>query len=366
MPYTLIGADGRPHAGDVPGTLGGHRRSRVYGRLDCAGALRWIERGHYVAHRVFFLDEATALAAGYRPCGGCLRERYARWKRGEVAVRLPAREPFAAGRLLAFLGARAVPGVEAVEGATFHRTLSLPGGPGTVALSLDAGGADAEIRVADPRDAGAAVRACRRLLDLDADPATIDGALGSDPLLGPLVSATPGLRSPGTANPGSVPFVAFEVVVRAVVGQQVSVAGARTVLGRLAAAHGEPLPDGRRLFPSAERLARVDPATLPMPAARARTLVAVARAAPDLDPERLLSLPGIGPWTAGYVALRLGDPDVVLPTDLGVRRALAGLGAPSDPRAIAALAERWRPWRSYATHHLWAVSAARTRPAARR
>jgi AraC family transcriptional regulator of adaptative response / DNA-3-methyladenine glycosylase II len=162
-----------------------------------------------------------------------------------------------------------------------------------------------------------------------------------------------------------------ELAVRAVLGQQVSVAGARTLAGRLAAKYGEPLAepaDGlTHAFPRAEVLATMDPADLAMPAARKRALLGLCAALADgsvvIDPgvdrleliDRLVRLPGIGPWTAGYIAMRaLGDPDVFLPTDLGIRHAVERLGADGDPRALAALAERWRPWRSYALHHLWA------------
>jgi AraC family transcriptional regulator of adaptative response / DNA-3-methyladenine glycosylase II len=161
-----------------------------------------------------------------------------------------------------------------------------------------------------------------------------------------------------------------EVAVRAIVNQQVSLAAARTVLGRLAAAHGRPLPHSRkRCFPTAERLAALDPQSLPMPAVRARALVAVCRAIAegrlDLRPGgdreaarvSLLALPGVGDWTASYVAMRaLRDPDAFLPTDLGIRRALMRLGRPGDRRAVDRLAERWRPWRAYAAQHLWAVA----------
>ena len=353
MTYTLLGADGRPYTSEARGTLGGHRRSKGYGLLDCPAALRWIAKGHYVRHRVFFADEATALAAGYRPCAVCLPDRYAAWKAGEMTVRLVPREPFDGAHLLAYLAARAIPGVETVSQNGFSRPLSLAGGPASIALRLGTREIEAAVRVSDRRDVHEAVRRCRWLLDLDADPAAIGAALGDDQLLGPLVSARPGLRSPGAAD-------GAELAVRAVVGQQISVAGARTLLGRLAEAHGTP-HGGGRLFPTGERLAAVDPETLPMPRARARTIGALARAVsdgeldlrPGADREavraRLLAIPGIGPWTANYIALRaLGDPDVFLAADLGVRRALERLGG--DPAA----AERWRPFRSYATHHLWA------------
>jgi AraC family transcriptional regulator of adaptative response / DNA-3-methyladenine glycosylase II len=163
--------------------------------------------------------------------------------------------------------------------------------------------------------------------------------------------------------------------VRAVLGQQISVAAARTAAGRLVAEHGETLPRPRgavtALFPAAWSLAALDPARLPMPRARAAALVGLCRALADgelrLDAgadrtearRRLLALPGIGPWTAGYVAMRaLGDPDVFLAEDLGVRHALRRLGGPDDPRAARALAEAWAPWRSYASQHLWQAPAA--------
>jgi AraC family transcriptional regulator of adaptative response / DNA-3-methyladenine glycosylase II len=201
----------------------------------------------------------------------------------------------------------------------------------------------------------------RRLLDLDADPVAIDSALGADPVLGPLVARRPGLRVPGSVDP-------FETAVRAVVGQQVSVAGARTIVGRIAAAVGEPLTllddELTLVFPSPEQVAGLDPADLPMPMRRRLTLLELAERivlgkltldpGADRDEVRrgLLDVPGIGPWTADYVLLRgLGDPDVFLATDLGVVQALKELGV--GPDEVASLPERWRPWRSYAVHHLW-------------
>jgi AraC family transcriptional regulator, regulatory protein of adaptative response / DNA-3-methyladenine glycosylase II len=352
--YTLLGADARPYRSAAPGTLGGHRRSKGYGRLDCPAALRWIAKGHYVRHRVFFADEATALAAGYRPCAVCLPDRYAAWKACEMKVRLVPRAPFDGEHALAFLAARAVPGVETASPRGFTRPLSLAGGPASIALRLGTGELEAVVRTSDRRDIPEAVRRCRWLLDLDADPAVIAAALGDDPLLGPLVAARPGLRSPGAAD-------GAELAVRAVVGQQISVAGARTLLGRLAEAHGTPHA-GAHIFPTSEQLAAADPETLPMPRARGRTLGALSRALADgeldLRPgadreqarKRLLAIRGIGPWTSDYIVMRaLADPDVFLATDLGVRRALERLGGE------AAVAERWRPFRSYATHHLWAA-----------
>jgi AraC family transcriptional regulator of adaptative response / DNA-3-methyladenine glycosylase II len=264
-------------------------------------------------------------------------------------MRLGTRAPFAADALLAFLAARAIPGVESVGGGRYERRLRLPHGVARVRLDLGADGVDAVLD-ADPRDAGALLDGIRLLLDLDADPREIDGALAGDPVLAPLVAARPGLRAPGALDPE-------EVLVRAITGQQVSVAAARTVLGRMAAAHGA---DG--CFPAAATLAEVDPTTLPMPRARGRALTgAMAAIASDpallRDGERLQRLPGLGPWTAAYVALRLGDRDAFPPADLVALRTMRALGI--EPGR----AERWRPLRAYALHHLWAQAAAQ--PAAR-
>ncbi|MFI5956435.1 AlkA N-terminal domain-containing protein [Cryptosporangium sp. NPDC051539] len=279
---------------------------------------------------------------------------------GVISLRLAYRGPFDAAALWSFLGVRAVPGVEELDGETYRRTLRLPHGVGMVALTPAIGHVRAELVLADLRDLGTAVQRCRRLLDLDADPVAVDTALGGDPVLGPLVAAHPGLRVPGAVD-------GAEMAIRAVLGQQVSVAAARTVAGRLAAAYGEPVePDGARVFPTAEALAGLDPAALPMPASRARSLVALCRAlaSGDLvldagtDPAEAVAaleeLPGIGPWTAGYLALRVtGAPDVFLASDLGVRRAAARLGLPEAQPALDEWARRWRPWRSYAVLHLW-------------
>jgi AraC family transcriptional regulator of adaptative response / DNA-3-methyladenine glycosylase II len=190
--------------------------------------------------------------------------------------------------------------------------------------------------------------------------------LGADAVLAPLVAASPGRRVPGTVDGG-------ELAIRGVLGQQVSVVGARTLAGRMVAALGAPLaePDGAltHVFPTPAAIADDELSSVGMPESRRRALRALARALDDglaLDPgadrddvtTRLLALPGIGPWTVSYVSMRaLADPDAFLPTDLGVRHALDGLGQPSDPAAASTLAERWRPWRAYALQHLWASLA---------
>ncbi len=293
-----------------------------------------------------------------------------------IRLRLPSRQPFDPTSLLRFLGRRAVPGVESWDGVCYRRSLRLPRGHAVVSLRAqpdDGSPAAVECRLdlSDLRDLTAAVSRCRRLLDLDADPVAIAEVLGTDPALRRLVSRQPGRRVPGAAD-------GFELAVRAVVGQQISVTGARTVAGKLAQAVGDTIPgDGAGggdagvalLFPTPDALidlARRRPEVFAMPASRRGTLVTVARAVRDgdleidagSDPRRLRSalvaLSGIGPWTAEYVTMRaLRDPDAFLPTDLGARRAAGALGLPEDTVGLEAHSARWRPWRSYAMAHLW-------------
>jgi len=287
---------------------------------------------------------------------------------GTLQLRLAVRTPFAGRALHEFLATRAVAGVEVTTDTTYARTLRLPHGTGTVELDLDdhdeAGStafAPATFRLSDLRDLTAAVERVRRLVDADCDPVAISDAFAGDPVLGPAVRRRPGLRVPGHVD-------GDELAVRAVLGQQVTVAAARTAAGRLTEQYGERLEspvDGlTHLFPAAARLAELEPESLPMPRARGRALMAVCRAltggelrldrGADRDDVRrqLLEVPGIGPWTADYIALRaLGHPDVFLPTDIGIRDALRLLGR--DPADAEDLAEGWRPWRSYAQLHLW-------------
>lgn len=287
------------------------------------------------------------------------RNRVAAGAVGTVTMRLAVRRPFAGAALLAFLRDHGVPGVEVAGDGWYARTLALPHGTATVRLELAAadGFVPATFALGDLRDLGAAVERARRLLDADCDPMAVGSFYAADPLIGPLAAATPGVRVPGSVD-------GAELALRTVVGQQVSVAGARTVLGRLVAAHGTPIETGlpglTHLFPGADVIAALDPEGLPMPRSRGRCMVGLAAALADgaitLDRgadrgvvrERMLALPGIGPWTADYVTLRaLGDPDVFLPTDVGVKRALARLGAGAVDDAA------WRPWRSYALMYLW-------------
>ncbi|MFF4649136.1 AlkA N-terminal domain-containing protein [Streptomyces sp. NPDC001380] len=300
---------------------------------------------------------------------------------GGIALRLAHRGVLDAGHLMDFLAVRAVPGVEeVVPGAargtrTYRRTLALPHGHAVAEVDGPAPGApagrgwlDCRLHLSDLRDLTTAVQRLRALFDLDADPEAVDGQLGADPVLDPLVRGRPGLRSPGHVDP-------HELAVRAVLGQQVSVAAARTLAGRLAARYGKPLPAPSGglsvLFPAAETLAGAAPEDLAMPAARRRALLGLAaaladgRVRVDAGVEReeaaraLLDLPGIGPWTAGYIRMRaFADPDVLLPGDAGVRHGLLRLGLPGDPASAVRAAEAWTPWRSYAVHHLWRAASA--------
>ncbi|HEX2128525.1 MAG TPA: AlkA N-terminal domain-containing protein [Solirubrobacterales bacterium] len=285
-----------------------------------------------------------------------------------VRERLGYRRPFDGIRLLGYLAARAVPGVEEVAGATYRRSLRLARGAGVVELDLGGacGGVPARFLLEDSADLAEARARCADLLDLDADPGAVRATLGPDPLIGPLVDRAPGLRLPGSVDPA-------ELAVRAVLGQQVSLAAARTLAGRLVTARGEALPVRvgavTNLFPAASALASLAPGRLPMPAARARAVVglswAIARGDVSLGPgdpagtrRALLGLPGIGPWTAGYIEMRaLRNRDAFLPTDLGLRRALERLRADPRPAEAERLAERWRPYRAHALQYLWGVLA---------
>ncbi len=294
-----------------------------------------------------------------------------------LTLRLARREPFDFASLLAFLGPRSIPGVEEVVDGVYRRSLRLPHGAGLAEVRDGDGVVLCTLALADPRDLAPAVARVRRLLDLDADPVSVAESLGTDPVLGALVAAAPGRRAPGAVD-------GLELAIRAIAGQQVSVAAATRIAGRIAERLGTPIPGaaGRvtsipgaaggvtHLFPDAATLAEADDADLPVPVARRRTIrtlsAAIAGGRLDLglgaDREaaraELQAISGIGPWTAGYISLRaLGDPDVLLTGDLGVRKAAVRLGLPDDPGALAAHGARWAPWRSYATHHLWASLA---------
>jgi len=289
---------------------------------------------------------------------------------GRIAVRLAVRQPFHADALIAFLAAHVLPGVETVRDRTYARVLRLPHGLGVMALTLYDDRVDCELELADLRDTAAAIGRARRMLDLDADPIAIDSVLGADPALRGLIVAAPGLRVPSHVD-------GFEVAVRTIVGQQVSVAGANTVLGRHVPTKGTPVDFAlaatyglTHAFPEAEAFAEADPETMGMPRSRARTIIDLSQAVADgkleLHPgvdrdavrERLLEMRGIGPWTADYVVMRaLAHPDVLLTTDLVLKRELERRGITADDT------ERWRPWRSYAGMHLWHATSAYERTA---
>ncbi|MDQ2726387.1 MAG: helix-turn-helix domain-containing protein [Actinomycetota bacterium] len=284
---------------------------------------------------------------------------------GTLSLRLPFRQPLCPGNLFGHLAATAVPGVEEWRHGAYRRTLRLPHGSGIVAFRPHPDHIDCRLTLGDLRDLAVAISRCRRVLDLDADPVAVDDHLACDPVLAPLVAKNPGRRVPRTVD-------AAELAVRAVLGQQVSTAAARTHAARLVAAHGDAIddPEGAltRLFPDAETLAGLDPETLALPRSRRRTLTslvaALASGEIDLGPATdwskarrlLMALPGFGPWTVETIAMRaLGDPDAFLAGDLGVIGAARILGLPSTPAALEAASSAWRPWRAYAVQHLWAT-----------
>ncbi|MFV2099988.1 DNA-3-methyladenine glycosylase 2 family protein [Micromonospora sp. LOL_024] len=302
---------------------------------------------------------------------------------GTVTLRLAYRPPLHAAALLDFLARRTLPGVDKVHDGSYRRGLRLPHGTGEATLTPAAGHVAVTLRLTDLRDLAPAVARCRRLFDLDADPVAVDQTLAADPALAPAVAAGPGVRVPRAVD-------GFEMAVRAIATQQVSLASARTTLTHLlatvptrvdqealvtenGAARREP-PDRHgwrrggalRGFVTAEEVLGVADAGFRMPAGRRETIRAVARAVVDgrldLEPggdraetvRQLTAVPGIGGWTAGHLAMRaLGDPDVFLASDLAVRRGAVALSLPADPRTLDGYATRWRPWRSYAVIHLW-------------
>ena len=276
---------------------------------------------------------------------------------------LPFVEPFHTEAMLAALETHAVTGVERTDAERRRHTRAVrtPSGPAvvTVHFNVDHVAVEAHPPVDDKAWLVARVR---YWLDLDAEPRTVADALGSDPLIGPLLSARPGLRVLGYSDP-------FEGALMTVIGQQVSLAATRTFGSRLVTAFGTPLDNGLSVYPTAEALATLSPGEIQravgLTNSRSRTLVGLARAVtygltlePTADPEpirrALLALPGIGPWTVDYLSVRaLGDRDAFVPGDLVLRRAL-GVSKPQD---AAAMAETWRPFRAYALFHLWTNQA---------
>lgn len=290
-----------------------------------------------------------------------------------VTVRLPYRAPYDWQAIIGFLSARAIPGVEAVSPRRYARTLSVDGATGVVAVTPGEGDfLLAEIRFPKLKALPAVIARIRRVFDLTADPALIGAHLSQDPRLAPLVAARPGLRAPGAWD-------GFEMAVRAILGQQITVTAARGLAAKLVETYGEAIDEPAaaklglsRVFPTPDRLVGRDIAALGMPKARGAALEALARTVAadpaiftprgDLDSaiKALSALPGVGEWTAQYIALReLREPDAFPHADIGLLRALTDAqGARPTPEALLAMSQRWRPWRAYAAQHLWAADAA--------
>jgi AraC family transcriptional regulator of adaptative response / DNA-3-methyladenine glycosylase II len=299
----------------------------------------------------------------------------ARSDRAAVTLELAFTPPYDWTSMIEFLAARAIPTVEVVEDERYRRTIVVHGRHGTIEVRPGGGGdaLTATIRFPDASAVPTIVRRIRRVFDLDTDVGLISAQLSADPVLAPLVAARPGLRVPGAWD-------GFELAVRAMLGQQITVGAARLLIGRLVEAHGEPLratsgneePGLSAVFPTSERVADADLSRLGMPRARAvaiSRMAAVAAADPalfrcegplDAAITRLVSLPGIGDWTAHYIAMRaLREPDAFPAADVGLLRAVTGPdGLRPTPAALLARAERWRPWRAYAAQHLWTDLAA--------
>lgn len=317
-------------------------------------------------------NDTIQTAFGCAPSALRRREPSVAAGNGHLTLRLPYRAPFDTASLFTFLAQRALPGVEEVSGGRYRRTIALPHTRGVIEIEPVAEKNHLLLRLQldDLRDLNLLVQRCRQLFDLDADPYVIDAVLTVDPLLVPLLLARPGLRVPGAIN-------GFELAVRAILGQQVSVAGARTLAGRLVTTLGEPITTPgsplttlTHFFPSPEVVAQADLQGLGITQRRVDALRKLAQSivSGDIVLDRgadreqtmtqLLALPGVGPWTVSYIALRaLGDPDALPATDLGLRSALARRGLATDLRSVTVYAEAWRPWRSYATMHLWASLA---------
>lgn len=311
----------------------------------------------------------AAFAAAMRVAPQAVRRAaHAPVEAGGLVLRLDYRPPLAWRELLAFLAARAIPGVEEVDAHGYRRVVAIDAAVGTIAVAPEPDRPALRLAISPGlvRAVMPLVARVRRLFDLDAHPAAIAGVLGADPILAAAVAARPGLRVPGAIDP-------FEAAIRALLGQQVSVAAATTLAGRFAARFGTPLEPAARAgtlvtrFPTARAIADapVDAiAAIGLPGTRAAAIRGVATAIADralaLDGADLAAfvaaataLPGLGPWTAHYLAMRaLHHPDAFPAADLGVRKALAPHGV-ATPRAAEAYSARWRPFRSYAVLHLW-------------
>lgn len=289
---------------------------------------------------------------------------------GGLTLRLPFAGPLEWQEMLDYLAARAIPGVESVSGGTYRRTVRIDGDPGVIELSRDTTGRSLVLRVHLPHWEGLIHHAARarRIFGLDADVATAHAKLAGDPIAGPLVRAHPGLRAAGTWDP-------FEIGVRAIVGQQVSVKAANRAIGLLVASCGSPVPDLTAIrlthvFPTPQALAAADLDDVGLTSARASAVRAFARAVAggtlDLDPgtpledfvAAVVEVPGLGPWTAQYVALRTGHADAFPAGDLGLRRALErATGGAVSAKEAERVAEPWRPYRALVAAQLWRSGA---------
>lgn len=313
-----------------------------------------------------------------RPPGELRRSRQAEIPAADgITVRLPYKPPYDWDAIIRFLTDRAIPGVERVEPRRYARTLSVDGATGVVIVTPRKDGAlSAEIRFPRMNALPAVIARVRRVFDLSADPTLIGAHLSQDPALAPLVAARPGLRAPGAWD-------GFELAVRAILGQQITVSAARGLAAKLVERYGEPIEDAAaaelgltRVFPAPERLVGEDIAALGMPRARGAALEALARTVaadrsiftPRADLESaiaaLKALPGVGEWTAQYIALReLREPDAFPQADIGLMRAMADEhGVRPTAEQLLARSAAWRPWRAYAAQHLWAADPGLAQP----
>ena len=285
------------------------------------------------------------------------------------------RSPYDWHSIIVFLQARAIPEVEVIEDGRYLRTVEVDGFVGTIEVSHrpERQSIGVKIRLSNVKLLPAIIARVRRQFDISADIETIDAHLSNDPLLAPLVAQRPGLRAPGCWD-------GFELAVRAVLGQQISVSAARRLAGQLVARYGRSVPDAHkshpglsRVFPTAQRLAKLKSVELGMPASRLASLKALAEAF-QADPnlfrpmanieetiERLKTIRGVGEWTAQYIALRaVREMDAFPATDIGLLRGAGILNqtVAKGSRVLLHRAETWRPWRAYAAQHLWAADPA--------
>ncbi|KQR39091.1 DNA-3-methyladenine glycosylase 2 family protein [Microbacterium sp. Leaf159] len=284
---------------------------------------------------------------------------------GSIDLVLPYRGPLDASGVFQWMAARAVSGVEEATVTSFSRHLRMAGGPAWFEVRQEPSARlHLRARVTQLGDLAPLVSTARRIFDLDADPLAVDEALSSHPEIAPLVARTPGIRVPGAADP-------HEMLIRAMIGQQITVVAARTALTALTDALGERTEHGL-LFPTMSAIAEHGAEVLRGPGARIRAIVGAASAlaegslpltvGDDGVEQRaaLLAMPGIGPWTADYVRMRvLGNPDILLPGDVALRAGAAASGLPGDPMPLVAWAERVAPWRSYLSAHLWRAAPPR-------